>query len=390
MNPFRHIWRPRKVVLVFLRVTEQQREYRAVKCRMKDISPEQIAQATQFDTVEDIVKYFGKSVPYHLHVNGGGVLSRKIGNVPDFAGELIINGDRDDFFFCVYEDDQAMAASFFRRTLIEQELTWFTEQRLHLLGITAGYVPLYALGDDISIRLGYHVAKENGRISDFSRSEKETNRAVFNGNTVDGEQLLCAAVIRLYLFPDAHWHLPDTARFAAAQENYRQFNQFNRTGIIMIGGIFLLLTGNYFYTNYLNSGIAQLELDLSVSNESLSMLNRLEDEKTRKEQLVLSAGVNSPRFLAYYLDEIGRTVPAQINLQDLQVFPLEGKMKNKQKVEVQKQIIRIAGSTPGNEVLDDWIERIDRFEWVQAVELMNYMKTEGDRSDFLLVITLAG
>jgi len=389
MSRFTQIWRPRAMVFIFLQVVDQQRNFRAVKCKMRRQAPNRVDEARLFESMEDLVKHFGKSAAYHLHVTGSGVLSRKIESLPNYMDELIINGNPDEFLFSTFDDGSQMAASFFRKALISDELDFIDAQKLHLLGISAGLSPLFLLGEDLRVFLDFSVVKEKGRIVDFQRMDKPSEKTVFEGSSVKADQLICASLIGFYIQNSAEYLFSDAERFASADTNYRQFNQFRRTGVTVVSLILFALLANYFYVNRLNSNIAQLELDLSAGNESLSLLERLEEEKRRKEQLVLSAGVNSPRFLAFYLDEIGKTVPDQINLQELQVFPLDGKLKNKQKVEVVKDAIRISGSTLGNEVLDDWIELMDRFEWVHGIELMNYLKTEGERSDFLLMITLA-
>lgn len=389
MSRFTQIWRPRAMVFIFLQMVDQQRNFRAVKCKLRKQAPNLLEEAPLFDSMEDVVKHFGKSAAYHLHVTGSGVLSRKIESLPNYMDELIINGNPDEFQFSTYDDGSQMAASFFRKALISDELDLVAAQKLHLLGISAGLAPLFLLGEDVRVFLDFSVVKQKGKIVDFQRLEKPSENTVFEGSSVKLEQLLSSSMIGFYLQNQAEYSCSDAERFALADVNYRQFNQFRKSGVTVVSVILFTLIANYFYVNRLKSNIAQLELDLSASNESLSLLERLEEEKRRKEQLVLSAGVNSPRFLAFYLDEIGKTVPEQINLQEMQVFPVDGKLKNKQKVEVVKDAIRISGSTLGNEVLDNWIELMDRFEWIQGIELMNYLKTEGERSDFLLMITLA-
>jgi hypothetical protein len=388
MKRIKEIWRPRKMVCVILELVDQERIYHAVKCPMKSLHPADLPSTSRFGTWEEVVKHFGKSTPYHLHVLGSGVLSRMVESVPNVMDELIINGNPEDFVFSSFDDGQRTAASFFRKSLIEGELAYSAQEKLHLLGLSAGYAPLLTLAETVHIQLEFNLSFENGQLRQFERAAQSQDKCTFEGRTIQRNQACCAAIVRVQESPPTQYAFSGAAQFIPARENFTQFNQFRITGVFAVGVILCALVGNYFYVNRLNSDIAQLELDLSVSNESLAMLSRLEDEKQRKEQLVLSAGVNSSRFLSFYLDEIGRTVPKHINLQELQVFPLESKLKNKQKVEVNKSTVRIAGSTLGNEVLDNWIEQMDRFEWVQDIELLNYLKTEGERSDFLLLITL--
>ena len=130
-------------------------------------------------------------------------------------------------------------------------------------------------------------------------------------------------------------------------------------------------------------------MDLSVHTENISMLDRLSQEKQRKEQLIGSAGVNASSFLSYYMDEIGVSVPKSITLSDMTVFPVVGKLKEKQRIEVDQKRIWIAGITKDNEILDNWIEKMDRFGWIKSIELLNYLKSTDDWAEFELQITLS-
>lgn len=125
-----------------------------------------------------------------------------------------------------------------------------------------------------------------------------------------------------------------------------------------------------------------------LNNENLALLERLRQEKTRKEQLILSSGINASEFISFYIDRIGESVPGSISLKEVQVFPLKEKLKEKKKVEIQQEVIEIIGYTPGSEVLDNWMEKVNRFEWVKSVELINYLKSENVNAEFKLLITL--
>jgi Tfp pilus assembly protein PilN len=375
-------------VIIFARFAGSELTISALKCKQKEVTNGRIAQAQHFDSIDEVVGTYGKSTAYHLHLLGSGVLSRKLESLPNYKEELVINGNIEDFIFSAYDDGTTIAASFFRKALIEEQLEQVEAQKIHLLGISAGDVALFALEEDLSLNLDYCVVKEAGKIKAFERLKNVQEKALIDGDYFSLEQLLAKAIFQNIHVPNEQYSSSVNEAYGSAHENYRQFNQFRVFGVSLLTVILLSLVVNYFYQNSLNASVAQLELDLSMSNDNLALLDRLEQEKIRKEQLVFSAGVNSSRFLSYYLDEIGQTVPKQVNLQELEVFPLEGKLKDKRKVEVNQQQIRVSGTTLGNEILDDWIERMDRFDWVHGIELLNYSKLEGDRADFIVLITL--
>jgi hypothetical protein len=137
----------------------------------------------------------------------------------------------------------------------------------------------------------------------------------------------------------------------------------------------------------LNQQIADLEVELTLNNDNLSLLEKLKQERIRKELLVDNAGVYQKHFLTFYLDKIGGTIPAQIDLQELYLFPLKEALKEKRKVVFEKQTMHLVGTTPSSELLEEWMNKLNRFSWIKSVQLVNYLKSEGNAS-FKLLITL--
>lgn len=385
MNRYTKIWNPKSVIVIFVELTSSGTLYSAVKTKA---SAEDPLDVQLFDNLESIVTAFGKSKPYVIHVLGNGVLSRKIESSNAYKESLILNGDADDFLFSRYDDNQQMVVSFCRKSAIEKECALFAEQKWHLIGLSCGIAPVLPLIDNEQITLEYEIKVTDQGIERFTRAEPVKEKCQWEGSFWTQKELLARAIGKHLFSPNEHYISDGDTICAKTQENYRQFSQFKAFGIAVIGGIFLTLLGTYFYQNHLNQRVAELEVDLSVYNENLSMLDRLSQEKQRKQELIANAGVNAKNFLSYYLDEIGKSVPSTITLSEMTLFPVVGKLKNKQRVEVDQEKIIIAGTTKGNEIMDDWIEMMDRFEWVKSIELINYLKISEELAEFELVMTL--
>lgn len=371
MKLFANIWSPRKICVIIMRINGGALSFDAMLVGKSQQS------VGRFESVQELVKKVGTSKAYHLHVYGSGVLSRLAASIPSYKEQLVVGGNSNDFYFTTYDDGKNVATSFFRKNVTEPVVDTFNQNKWHLLGITSGDVPLCTVDENGNFKSQMLVELDEGKINVFERNQVDNSERI--------EDTLSYAILRNY---QAQHELYDWNRFSENLENFKQFSQFKTIGLVFLLGLLGALMVNYLYQNHLNNEIAQLEIDLSAGNENLSLLNRLESEKERKEQLIASAGVFSPRFLSFYLDEIGRTVPEDIDLQNLTLFPLENKLKNKQKVTVNTDKMLIEGTTPHNVTLDDWIEQMERFEWVHSVELLNYIKKTEKSAEFKLLITL--
>lgn len=385
MSRFSNIWHPRSLVVVFLDFGQGNCALSAGKLNFNSSVNHTFES---FDTLEEVVKHFGKYKPYHIHVLGAGVLSRKVEYTANYQQDLIMNGNSTDFLFTTFNDGGNMAVSFCRKSLISDYVKQFETEKWHLYGLSCGHSPICGILENESISTEFDIELKDGKITSFQRTETTKEKSNWRNDFWTTKSLISEA-IRINKSAENKWFIDGEENGDSARENVHQYNQFKTIGIGIVGTILLALIVNYFYQNSLNNDIAQLEMDLSVHTENISMLDRLSQEKLRKEQLINSAGVNASSFLSYYMDEIGASVPKSITLSDMTVFPIVGKLKEKQRVEVDQKRIWIAGITKDNEILDNWIEKMDRFGWIKSIELLNYLKSTEKWAEFELQITLS-
>ena len=72
----------------------------------------------------------------------------------------------------------------------------------------------------------------------------------------------------------------------------------------------------------------------------------------------------------------------------MHIFPLKERLKQKRKIEIDQESIEIKGFTNSSTILDDWMEKMNRFDWVERVELLNYSKLGEIQAEFKLYIRI--
>lgn len=383
MFKLKNIWNPKKYVIVHC-------TYNGLECKIEasqvKSNGEIIKDSIEVDSFESLISTFGKYASYWLHIDGSGVLTRIVDSHADYKRDLIINGNPDDFYFSCVSTSQSRLVSFVRRTVPEEIVTYFVLNKLFLVGLSCGFAPFGKLVEENKeFTLDYSVKLKNGQFEQLERMESVPRRV-----QIDGEFLNKNGLLGKLLFGEIeNDFLLDYYQFENQLKENKEFNQFKFVGISSVAIIFVIVFSNYFYLNYLNDQVATKELELNLNSSNLSILENLNQEELRKQQLVLSSGVSTTHFVSFYLDEIGKSVPKNIRLSELYAFPLVEKLKEKRKVEIEKTKIEITGWTDNNVILDDWIESIDRNDWVKSVELMNYQKLANNESSFKLIIFLA-
>ena len=386
----KNIWKPGTIVVVHLEIQQDELFFYASKVKQKkegSVVPAQDA----FDSLKSILDKYGKYAAYHLHVEGSGVLTRLVEFIPGYKDQLIVNADKNDFIFSSCNDGSHVAVSFFRKNLIAAQLEYLETEKVFLLGISSGIIPsVFAkINDNLreKVVFDYTFEVHNQKIESLYRTERFAE--------LPGKRKLLeekrSSVNEGILIPEQEGIEEPSFQYERNAKQYNEFTQylkFRFFSILMVSVVLSALVANYFYVNYLNRETAQLEVELMLNNDNLALLDRLKQEKQRKEQLILTSGINSAEFVAFYMDKIGASVPGSIVLKEMYVFPLKDKIKEKKKLEIEQKQIEITGYTSGSESLDSWIEKINRFEWVKSVELISYLKTDGQNAEFKLVITL--
>ncbi len=344
-----------------------------------------------FESVQALLKKFGNSKAYWLQVEGSGVLSRLVDRASGYKDDLIINGDKDDFYFSSITDGEKSIVSFVRKNTVSAIEEAFKEAKVHLLGLSCGIVPsVMAVGASGLLKGEFEVELRNEKILRFERKEHVKEQVICNDRYMSPQDVTGEGILGSFnagnMVVDFCWtyELVKTAK-----EEYVQHKRFNVIGVGSIFCVFLIVLVNYFYINQLNQEVAELEQELSLSNNNLSLLGQLEQERTRKEQLVETSGFTGNNFISYYLDKIGQSVPNSITLTTMDVFPLVEKLKEKQKVSVDTKKVQLSGLTASSVVLDDWIEKMNRFSWVKTIEVVNYSKISDAQAEFDLLLTLS-
>lgn len=381
----------RKAVLV--RVTLEQQEMHLQYCMLtrtrKTNAPTKWVQVSDAD---ELVKKAGKHLPYVLHFSGFGVLARIVENAPNYKESLLVSGGEEDFYFSCYELPHTVAVSFLRRSLAAPLIDQLTGLKVFLHALHTGPSVLPAICEaNGQLQLDYSLEMVNGDIRKLERNTGESKRFATASGFVDTETAYEMAVAALtFTEVPAYVQGFDQDYQEETQRNYHEYVRFVRLGIGILAFFLLTLTGNYLYINHLNSVAAQMEADISGFEANMAMSERLEQEKQRKLVLIENSGVQSTRYLSNYLDEIGASVPAAVQLASLETFPLKEPLKPKRRVELNMQQITLTGYSGSSKVLDDWMELLERKKWVASVELINYVRINDQKATFQLLVKIAG
>lgn len=375
-------WHPKQLIVVFIENTGTGFELKAVSMHSK----KGIRAADPFSSLDEIIARYGTYATYWVHIDGTGVLTRIVDAHSDYKKDLLMNVDPDDFFFTTISSPGNRLVSFVRKSVVESFMEQIREKKLFLIGVSCGFAPAgLLLEDKETASFDYTLTREDQWFTSLERMESPSRNQFYNGSFLSRTEFLAIA-IGTGVFSQIPEFEPEFNK--EKLKEVREYAKFKTIGVTSIATILFILICNYFYLNHLNNRIADKEAEIALNNSNLSLLDKLNQEEIRKRQLVANSNTNTTFFISYYLDEIGKSVPEKIRLLEMYVFPLTQKLKEKRKVEINKTRIEVTGWAYDNIVLDDWIEKLDRQDWVKSVELVNYHRND-DEAEFKIIIFLA-
>lgn len=343
---------------------------------------------TEVATIDELIQKEGKTKPILLHFTGFGILSRLVSYQPNFKETLIVNGNESDFLFSTVQFKHNVGVSFMRKSLADPFLDACKQNGAFIWSVHCGPACLLALNtDNMRFELDYSCEIKNGELISWSKSTDPYGRNHIDQEHISVENAYCLAMQQQVLHENSAYSQSLSKQIEEeTRGNYFEYIRFLKLGIGILSFILFSLVANYFILNHLNQQVATLETEVSSYGENLAYKERLIQEKNRKLKLVENSGIKSGTYLFQLIDELCESVPTNIQLTGLEVFPLTEPLKPKRKVALNTQQIKVNGFTQSSTILDDWIEKINRFSWITGVELMNYERVNNQKAVFYLIL----
>jgi hypothetical protein len=339
---------------------------------------------TSFDSLEEILKKADKKIPFIIHVRGAGVLARSVENAPNYKERLLVSGREDEFYFNSYERSGSVLVSFARKNVIDEFLSPILAAKAFIWALYIGPSILpFKLENLQSIQSDYVLSFPSSNQVTISKNELELSEKQVQASYLE-------AIIN-YTYQKNnnsdlfHQGINEEA-LKQTKSEYKDYKQFRIIGLSILSFFLVTLTINYFLVNYLNQVAADYEQEIAGYQENFAIIDRTKQEKQRKLILFQNSGMQSGNLLSYYADEIGVTVPKDIQFTEMELFPLVQQLKPKHKVETDNSKIIIHGITINSKVLDDWMEDLEKKEWIQSVEVINYSRLDDLNSIFHIII----
>ncbi|MAC94569.1 MAG: hypothetical protein CMC96_03610 [Flavobacteriales bacterium] len=340
-----------------------------------------------------------KNVPFNVVYTGKGVLQKKQSSIQGKSDKRILqevlpNARLDDFFMTVERIDEESAwVSLLRKETISELQEQFYAAKLHVLSQRIGYTVLNNLTDLIdssSIQTtSYEVVFSKGFVSDFNlKTTDEEKSVMIGGERIKGNFLLAfsSALSHFDFVSDKEDYIQNSLITNDRSEfyNHRLFKLAAWSVMILL--LFTLLI-NFIVFNQYDQKVARLSSEFQANEELISRLENLRSDYERISVFYRETGMSESSKISFYADQLASELPKRIYWDQLSINPPKGEIKKSEDVAFDIGYIYVEGVSYTTQVLEEWLPLIEKMNWVDFAEVVNYQKKDDTgKGEFVLRI----
>ncbi|GFD91566.1 hypothetical protein KUL156_57940 [Alteromonas sp. KUL156] len=330
-------------------------------------------------------------------------LKKKVKNRPVilmFLGEEVLYSDKETLF-------KSSANSFYstsyinnkrkkflalsRKDVVDSVVDDFLDKEFFLLDVYIGgllFNLLYkkkSLSKEEEFVGGMFLRFEEGDCKQIGLSSGVKEEA--NNLTDNDEVLVLSSVLNCFYPFNTVVNTYDKEFINKNKEELKQKTEFDSISKVSIVTLLVVVIISYsigqFFT-FKNSKI-ETKINQGASKQKAFMFLK-EKEKQKKNMLDLSGFYNS-QVLSFYINELIKSLPRQVKLSKLDVFPVEKRFNENKKIEINENQILVEGSFEKANYFNEWINELRGVLQIATINITKFKK-EKNETDFKLQILL--
>ncbi len=345
---------------------------------------------------EELKAKISNNLPIVLNIDGEGIITKQVEKTKGYLQSIIFKSNPEDFYIFEYHQENQIFISLTRKKNIQAILENFLTSGFYVVNVSIGpYIlaliyPLLNNNNTILNTSLYKIEFDNKKIKAVLPQEDSyrEQKVLLNNEEFSEYQLRGLATLLYSHFGSSSIEFDDSF-LNENREEAKHKKLYKIAGIFSLGFLLLAIIVGHFWLDFLSTKLANREAELFVSQQSLSTLNALKEEKNNKEKILLASGFSSNAYLTKYIYKISENVPEGITFEFFEVNPLLKSIKENEKIEFRNYRIIIKGDSDTEHVFNQWISELKTIKWISLVEIIKYRKTRSSVNEFELHLSLS-
>ncbi|MEL6863595.1 MAG: hypothetical protein AAFP19_04210 [Bacteroidota bacterium] len=386
---------------VELSLVSGEREYRVVILK-KEKGEIEIEEQT--DSIKDLAALSEllaeEQIPVYLSISGRGILHKLVDQPTGMQQQLIQavlpSAGPEQFYLQENPGAKGLFASIARKQLIDELLEEFRQAGIWVIGLSFGgfdmryLLPFLNGQKELSSRTQQLQFNEEGATERITPANTDIESRIRLGDQEMETRWVLAYALAFKGLMQMESGV-GTPVLEEQQEEFKHMRLFQLGGKLILGLLFTVLLINVFFYYQYKSNNEQLGAAMAQSRYQLIELDSLRKQVEQQEAMLKQTSVNQDTRLSFYADQLGQSLPAGIQLLELEVFPMLGRKRDYEKedlIRYDKRRIQIKGICKSSLIYNSWIKELKELEWVEEARHLNYSDISKNLGEFELAILL--
>tara|TARA_R110002072_G_scaffold7503_2_gene40910 strand:- start:700636 stop:701841 length:1206 start_codon:yes stop_codon:yes gene_type:complete len=342
---------------------------------------------------KEVSKKLPKKQHANLIISTDKVLIKKIKKQPDetkalseaFPGLQII-----DFQYDILHFELNTYVAVCRKDIIDNYVIEAEKEGLRIVHVGLAFFSITTIinfVEEPQIYTGFYKLELNqDEIVGFSKNQEVDIEYNLGGNKVQAENLLSLSGLFLYFKKgdSQGLNLLNKSLYKKHSE-LTLFSKGSKIGVIVLF-IFLLINFILFshYRGEYNKLSEVVKINALQKEKMTSQIINLEG----KERLVNDILRVSSSKGSYYINKLTSSSPKSILFEEISYQPILKTIRSDKKIEIDKKAIKIVAECTSKDDYSKWVEKIEYWNWIQEVTVINYNYLNSGRDKFELKIII--
>lgn len=354
-----------------------------------------ITNKKELRSLTELSTVLPKNNPIFLCINTDQVLTKIIQTTNNTNTEALVNHafpnlDIHDFYYEVIQEETGPVVTISRKEHVDSILKRLKELKVNVFKFSLGVATIGNITPFLQEKLlmvsNYQIDVHNNLINTITHTEDE-NLQLYN---INGLELSNAYVLA---FSNILANLNQSAsrtNFVEVTKNlkseFKNKRTFDHVLKIALSFFILLLLGNFLIYNSFHEKIGILNTTLETTNSQKDALSQLDATVSRKQERVEILSSSSNSKVTYYLDLFAQKLPNSILLNEIKYQPLAKPVREKKPILLDNGILLVSGISKDVNQFSFWVEELEKYDWINAVETLDYDHISKNTSNFLIEI----
>lgn len=292
------------------------------------------------------------------------------------------NLNLEDFYIDIWRLENKSIISIARKSYVDEMIKLFWENhQIKIVSVTIGISSIKHLVSFLSEETILLNSKMFNKQNKTISSNEEITSIIYpiNGINIKSDNLISFSSIINFIsksnsgssIDELNTNLNDTFFQNTFYRKYIKFFIFFILGVLLVNFLFF----NHYYNKF--NEISILNTTEVENKEKIENLKRVIIEK---EKSVNELSISNTQRISYFLNEIGKSVPNTITLNELQYQPILKKGNTETLTTYSDKSILVNGISNNNIQFTNWVEKLSEFNTINEVVILKFEKEDNTTS----------